>query len=119
MGFSIKANGTALPSGVTEFKRGDELLWSDGTGRGAASGKMIGTVVASKQTYSVTWGMLTNSQYNALRNAIPKGFFTMAATSGNATLASITAYRGSISGTLVASLDADYWKDVKVDFVER
>lgn len=119
MSFSLTVNGTTLPTGVVEFKRGDELLWSEGTGRGASSGLLVGSVIAAKQTYSVKWGMLTHAQYTALRNAIPNGFFTFQATANGTTLANITAYRGAITETLVGTITENYWKDVSVDFVQR
>lgn len=119
MSFSITVNGTALPSGVTKFTRGDELLWSEGTGRGASSGLLVGSIIAQKQTYSVEWGMLTHAEYTALRNAIPNGFFTLVATANGTTICNITAYRGAITENFLGTLTTNYWRDVAVEFVQR
>ena len=119
MSFTVSVNNVLLPEGVVSLKRGDELLWSDGTGRGAANGMLVGTVIAAKRTYSVEWGVLTDAEYTNLRNAIPNGFFPFVVTADGATIASITAYRGAISGKMLSALDGVYWKDVSVDFIER
>lgn len=120
MGVTIRINNTTLPGGVVAIKRSDELLWSEGTGRSATSGNMVGSVVAKKQTYSIEWGVITQAQYDAIRSAIVQGFFTLTITVGSTTLANISAYRGTISGQLLSTIGtSNYWKGVTVDVVER
>ena len=41
---TVKINGTALPEGVVEMKMDNELLWSEGTGRAAENGLLVGSV---------------------------------------------------------------------------
>lgn len=119
MAITIKVNGTALPGEVVEIERGDELLWSDGTGRGAVNGLLVGSVVAAKQTWQIRWGVVTQAQYDAIR-AIPQGFFTLLVQDGSSTLANLSAYRSNITGTHVGTLGgASYWKDVEVQLIER
>ena len=118
MAFVVTAGSVTLPSGVTTFKRGDELLWSEGTGRGATSGKLVGTVIANKATYTLEWGVLTNTEYQTIRT-IPNGFFNFTASSDGVTLANISAYRGAITGDMLTTLDGVYWKGVSVSFIER
>ena len=116
----IKFGGAALPDNVTELKRGDELLWSEGTGRSASTGEMAGSVVAEKQTWSVSWGPLTVAQYTTLRNALVGGFKALSIKLAGSTLANITAYRGTVSGELMGHIGSTtYYKGVSVEFVER
>ena len=126
MAITIKVNGTALPGEVVEIERGDELLWSDGTGRGAVNGLLVGSVVAAKQTWQIRWGVVTQAQNDAIR-AIPQGFFTLLVQDEPSNiedepsiLAYLSAYRSNITGSHVGTLGgASYWKDVEVQLIER
>lgn len=117
----LKVNGTALPDGVVGFSMNDELLWSEGTGRAAEDGLMVGSVVASKRTFTITWGVISQADYNAILGALPGGFFGFQARTYNNLLANVTAYRGAVSGgEYVGNAGgACYWKGVSVDIVER
>lgn len=116
---TIKVDGTALPGEVVEMKRGDETLWSDGTGRSADNGLMVGSVVASKQTWTVRWGIVTQTQYDRIR-AIPTGFFALLIQEGSSTLASITCYRSNVTGEYLGVHGGTaYWRDAEVQFIER
>lgn len=118
MAITIKVNGTALPSAV-EVERGDEMLWSDGTGRGATNGLLVGSVVAKKQTFRVQWGVLTSAEYEQVR-AIPEDFFTLLVQDGSATLANLPAYRSNITGSVLGTYGGTtYWKGVEVQFTEQ
>lgn len=117
---SLTVNNTTLPGEVTEFRRGNELLWSEGTGRAANNGLMVGSVVANKQTFSIVWGVITQAQYEAIIAAFPSGFFTFRATEGSRVISNVTAYRSNITGEyLGAHGGVGYWKNVSVDLVER
>jgi hypothetical protein len=120
MAIVVKVGGTTLPDGLVELKRGDELLWSEGTGRSASSGQMVGSVVAQKQTYTLRWGVITATQYAAIRSAIGSGYLSLLITVNSSTFANITVYRGTISGDLLGTFGGTaYWKDVTVELVER
>lgn len=119
---TITVGGTTLPGGVVELKRNDELLWSEGTGRAASSGQMVGSVVAQKQKYSIRWGVITEAQYSTIRSAIGAGFLSLAITINNASFASATVYRGTLAGEflgVVGNTAVAYWKDVTVELIER
>lgn len=119
-GVTVKINNTTLPGEITALKRGDELLWSEGTGRSASSGLMVGSVVAKKQTYTVSWGILTAAQYDVIKNAVVGGFFNLVITVSGTTVCNISAYRGTITGELLSTVgSAAYWKGVQVELVER
>lgn len=115
----VTAAGTVLPDGIVAIERGDEMLWSEGTGRSATTGLMVGSVVAKKQTWALRWGVVTQGDYDTIR-AIPAGFFALTVTSGGTTLASINAYRSNVSGQFVGNINGTgYWKDVEVQLIER
>ena len=116
----IKFGGSALPTEVTELKRNDELLWSEGTGRSATTGEMTGSVVATKQTWTISWGVITAAQYATIRSVIDGGFKNLSIKLNNTTLANCTAYRGAISGELMGSFGGTiYYRGVSVELVER
>lgn len=115
----VKVNGVTMPGGLTEMKRSDELLWSDGTGRSASSGSMTGSVVAEKQTWSLAWGPLTASDYAKVRN-IPGGFVPLKITLSSSTVADCTVYRGAVSGELMGVYGGTAWYGgVAVELVEQ
>ena len=116
----IRINGQAIPNGIVSLRRGDEILWSEGTGRSAESGVMVGSVVAAKNTYSIQWGIITQEEYAAIISIIPLGFFTLTIATNGGTIANIQAYRGNISGDYIGKHGGRaYWQGVAVDFIER
>ena len=115
----VKVNGTALPDGIVAIERGDEMLWSDGTGRSATTGQMVGSVVAKKQTWALRWGVVPQADYDSIR-AIPQGFFTLLVTAGGTQLASISAYRSNVTGQYLGIHGSTgWWRDVEVQLIER
>lgn len=116
----ISVGGTTLPDNVTSLKRSDELLWSEGTGRSASDGQMVGSVVAGKQTWEVEWGPLTAAQYATVRSAVGGGFMALSITLNGASVASCTVYRGSIAGELMGVFGGvAYYTGVAVQLIER
>lgn len=109
----ITVNGVALASPVS-ISNSDEIIWSSGTGR-SANGQMSGDVVANKKTIQISWGILTQDEYNAIRN-IPSGFFN-AVVLGQ----SIRAYRSTISGSCLGTFSdgVTYYNDVSTSFIEQ
>lgn len=117
---TVKVGGTTLPGEIVELKRGDELLWSEGTGRSASTGRMVGSVVAQKQTWSIRWGVITAAQYTTIKTAITSGFLSLAITINSASAASITVYRGTLAGELLGVFGGtEWWKDVTVELIEQ
>ena len=115
----ITVGGTVLPGGVVSIKRGDELLWSEGTGRSADSGVMVGSVVASKQTWTIKWGIISQTDYNAIRAAVPGGFLTISIEVDGA-VTSFSGYRGAITAEHIGTHGGvAYWKDLTIDLIER
>ena len=109
----IIVNGVALASPVS-ISNSDEIIWSSGTGR-SANGQMSGDVIANKKTIQISWGILTQDEYNAIRN-IPSGFFN-AVVLGQ----SIRAYRSTISGSFLGTFSdgITYYNDVSTSFIEQ
>ena len=109
----ITVNGDALASPVS-ISNSDEIIWSSGTGR-SANGLMSGDVIANKKTIQISWGILTQDEYNAIRN-IPSGFFN-AVVLGQ----SIRAYRSTISGSCLGTFidGITYYNDVSTSFIEQ
>ena len=109
----ITVNGVALASPVS-ISNSDEIIWSSGTGR-SANGQMSGDVSANKKTIQISWGILTQDEYNAIRN-IPSGFFN-AVVQGQ----SIRAYRSTISGSCLGTFSdgVTYYNDVSTSFIEQ
>lgn len=109
----IVVNGVALASPVS-ISNSDEIIWSSGTGR-SANGQMSGDVIANKKTIQISWGILTQDEYNAIRN-IPSGFFN-AVVQGQ----SIRAYRSTISGSCLGTFSdgITYYNDVSTSFIEQ
>ena len=109
----ITVNGVALASPVS-ISNSDGIIWSSGTGR-SANGQMSGDVVANKKTIQISWGILTQDEYNAIRN-IPSGFFN-AVVLGQ----SIRAYRSTISGSCLGTFSdgITYYNDVSTSFIEQ
>lgn len=109
----IIVNGVALASPVS-ISHSDEIIWSSGTGR-SANGQMSGDVIANKKTIQISWGILTQDEYNAIRN-IPSGFFN-AVVQGQ----SIRAYRSTISGSCLGTFSdgITYYNDVSTSFIEQ
>ena len=109
----ITVNGVALASPVS-ISNNDEIIWSSGTGR-SANGQMSGDIIANKKTIQISWGILTQDEYNAIRN-IPSGFFN-AVVLGQ----SIRAYRSTISGSCLGTFSdgITYYNDVSTSFIEQ
>lgn len=117
---TVIVGGTTLPSGLVSLKRSDELLWSEGTGRAAGSGQMVGSVVAKKQTYTLEWGPLASSQYAIVRNAAGNGFVSLSITIDGAAFANCTVYRGKVDGELMGIYGGSAWyRGVVLELVER
>ena len=119
MAITVTCNGVQMPDGLVKLQRGDEMLWSDGTGRGATDGLLVGSVVAKKQTWTLGWGVIPTAAYNTVR-AIPQGFFPVVVKDGSSTVWSGTCYRSNVTGEHLGTFGGTtYWKGVEVQLTER
>lgn len=114
---SIKANGVTLPSPV-EITTTDEIIWSSNTGR-STSGKMIGDVVAQKQTFEIKWGVLTEAELQLIRSNILAGFHPFTLTI-DGTAVTITSYRGNIVAPILGTFGGvTYRKEASVTIIQQ
>lgn len=111
---TLKGNGIALPAPVTIEANG-ELIWSENTGR-IASGDMAGTVLAEKQTYDITWGVLTEAELRTIRSALPGGFFPFQI--GDQT---VTVYRGTLKTEHIGYIGDGvyYYRSASVSLIQK
>ena len=114
---------TLLPSPVS-IKPSHEIIWSENTGRaqsGANKAKMIGDVIAEKQTYTIQWGLLTQSEYNTVKNKLKAGFFyfAVAASASQAEENAAKYYRGNLTAEAVQAGNSIYYKDATVSVIEQ
>jgi len=117
MAATIQANGVVLPSPV-EIGTSEEIIWSANTGR-STTGLMVGDVVAEKRTLNIRWGVLTAAEYDSIRSNIRSGFHPFTLTVDGAA-ATITAYRGAITGTLLGTYGGvTYYNDVSVSVIQQ
>lgn len=115
-----KQNGKRipLPAPVT-ISAGDEILWSSNTGR-ASTGKMIGDVIAQKETLSIKWQYVTAVDKNVIKTALSTGFFPIEVNiDGNPY--TITVYRGTLKYEAMGKLDDGiyYFREITVDIIEQ
>lgn len=124
--FSIKVGSTTLPS-PTSCKVSDELIWSENTGRtltknnsGQYDAKMSGDCIAQKNTFDIGWEMLTESQFNRIRNNLGAGFFTVTVTVGTTTYSNVSVYRSTLESETLGIFGGElYYKSVTVELIER
>jgi hypothetical protein len=111
---------TELPSPVS-LKPSYETIWSEDTGRaqsGTNKAKMIGSVVASKRTYAIKWGILSYSEFEQVKNLLHSGFFYFGI---GATRPSDPEkfYRSEIAVDVIQAGDTIYYKDASVSVIEQ
>lgn len=111
---------TELPSPVS-LKPSSEIIWSEDTGRaqsGTNKAKMIGSVVDTKEAYEIQWGILTTTQFNAIKTLLPAGFFYFGIGS-TAPSSPKKFYRSNIQYEVIQVGSAYYYKDVNVSVIEQ
>lgn len=117
---SLTVGGTTLAS-PTGCKITSELIWSENTGRGQSEGniKMTGKCLGEKLTFDFSWNMITEAEFNAINNALTKGFFDIKAVIGSKTY-SKSVYRSSIESEVGGIANGEiYLKEVSVTLVEQ
>lgn len=125
---ATKAEMAQLPS-PTQLKPSHELIWSEDTGRaqeGANKAKMIGSVVAEKMSYQISWGVLPlsstdHNNYERILAKLPKGFFFfgIGENLSDAKANAIKVYRSEIAGEIMPVKSAIYYKGVSVTVIEQ
>lgn len=119
MGLTIKANGVTLPS-PTEISTTDEIIWSSATGRSTSSGKMLGDVIAEKETFSIKWEFLTKAEQKKIKNNLKSGFHPVSFIFDDETV-TLTSYRGTITSQHLGYIGDGvyYYKTVSCDIIEQ
>lgn len=112
----LLAGGVEMPCPVS-LKVEDEIIWSANTGR-SNTGKMVGDVVAEKQTAEIGWGILTKTEADKIKRYMVSGFFPISFPALGITF---TGYRGTLSKELLGGLSdgITYYKNVSVQLVEQ
>lgn len=119
MGLVMKANGVVLPS-PTEITSTNEIIWSSNTGRSTTSGKMLGDVIAEKETFSIKWGILTKQQRQLIIANLKSGFTSVEFIFDDETI-TLTSYRGTITSAHLGYIGDGtyYYKNVSCDIIEQ
>lgn len=114
----LKCGDTELPSPVS-ITSGDEIIWSDSTGRGD-NGKMYGDVIAKKKSISIQWNMLSEDEVLILDEKLIAGFFPFTFRDGGGML-NITSYRGTLTKQHLGYIGDGtyYYKAVEVQIVQQ
>lgn len=106
--------GTELPTPVA-ISTGKEVIWSANTGR-TASGRMVGTVLAEKETVTITWGVLTKAEFNSIEQKMPSGFIKIKVFGDT-----LEVYRGTLNAEALGYIGDGifYYRSASTDLVER
>lgn len=113
----LKAGSVVLPAPVS-ISINNEIIWTSDTGR-TLSGRMIGDVVATKETLSIKWGVLTEEQATLLKRYLVPGFFplTFHDVGEDVTMES---YRGTLALNQLGYPGGKlYYESASVDIIQR
>ena len=119
MGKKILWSGSIILPAPVEITSNDEIIWSSHTGR-AASGDMIGDVVAQKKNISIKWGVLEESELSKIKKVLAAGFFPISFRDDGAEL-TIKVYRGTLSKEHLGYVGDGkyYYRSASVDIVQN
>lgn len=114
----LKCGDTELPSPVS-ITSGDELIWSNNTGRGD-NGKMYGDIIAEKKNISIQWEVLSESDVLLISDCMVNAFFPFSFRDGGRLL-KITAYRGTMNKKHLGFVGDGtyYYKSVNVQIIQQ
>ena len=120
---NLTINGVEMPNPAMEgVTISTEKIWSANTGR-SASGKMVGTIIATKTTISIKWPALTPEQAAKIEAAVSNGinpFVPIAYPDMAGNRVTKTVYFGTPTYTLYSWADGvRYVKDVSVEGIEQ
>ena len=100
----------------------EEIIWSANTGRSITpsdSALMMGDVVAQKKTFNIVWGILSQDDYNKIKNGLRAGFNPFTLVLGNE-VTTIQSYRGTITAELLGAPDGNvYYRSAQVSIIQR
>ena len=126
-----QATMAELPSPV-DVSPTAEIIWSEDTGRaqsGSDKAKMIGSVVAEKETYNIKWGVLPatsadKENYKRIKDCLTAGFFyfCMATTppeQSNNYHNAKKFYRSEIQSDLLPIGGDLYYKNIAVQVIQQ
>lgn len=115
---TINGKNVTLPAPIS-ISVGDEIIWSSNTGR-TASGKMVGDVIAEKLTLSISWGILTASDVNLIRNSLRTGFFPITFNIDGKP-STINVYRGTLTREAMGQLSDGvyYFRQVAAEIIQQ
>lgn len=107
-----------LPAPVS-ISIGSEIIWSSNTGR-ISTGKMIGDVVAEKEKLSISWGIITKSEYDMIKNSLSAGYWPLLINVDGEPY-QINAYRGTLNRVPMGQLSdgSYYFRSASVEIVEQ
>lgn len=119
----LTVNGITLPTPKHQgVKISTNKVWSANTGR-TTSGKMVGTIVATKAKLQITWPPLTEAQVALIEAAVSDRstpFFTVSYTDMAGNSVSRTMYAGDITYSQYSWLEGRrYVTDVAVSLIEQ
>lgn len=116
-------DGTLMPEPAhSGISFSNAKVWSSNTGR-SLSAKMNGTIVSVKGTLSISWAVLTRTEYNKIASVVNSKTewhsVVLTDTSGN-TLWSKTVYFGDLTCSLYSvSSSLRHYKECSVNAIER
>lgn len=115
----ITSNGNVELPAPTTISADSEIIWSSNTGR-ISTGKMIGDVIAEKEKFSITWGILTKAEYDLIKKALSAGFWPLIINVDGEAY-QINAYRGSLKRVSMGQLSDGiyYYRSASVELVEQ
>lgn len=107
-----------LPAPVS-ISIGSEIIWSSNTGR-ISTGKMIGDVIAEKEKFSISWGILRKQEYDAIKNALTAGYWPLEVNVDGEPY-TVSAYRGTLNRVPIGKLSDGiyYYRSASVEIVEQ
>ena len=100
----------------------EEVIWSANAGRSISAtdgALMMGDVVAQKKTFNITWGVLTQAEYNSIVSLLGTGFRPFTLVLGTQVI-SITSYRGTITAELLGAPGGSiFYRNASVSIIQR
>ena len=116
MSIVIKANNVTLPS-PDSISAANEIIWSENTGR-STTGKMIGDVIAEKETFTITWGILTRSEFALIKNNLQPGLYPFTIIEDGVEH-TITQYRGTLTREYLGSFGETFYRQTQVSVIQQ
>lgn len=114
----LKVDGVALPTPTSYTPDFEEISKAERNARGT----MIKEVIAYKYKLNLIWAMLTQEELTKLMNVKRKNFFNLefiAMDTGKKTTGVFYAGTPQAGAVEYKNGRVQYWKDVKMNFIER